>query len=61
MSCNFRAGRSLVGELEQQWLIRRAKDGLHLELDVERVPDIPVSRTYSDRVSRWFSRYSTTE
>jgi hypothetical protein len=57
----LRCHRSYMVNFEHVKVIRRDKDGLHLELDVEHAPDIPVSRTYSDRVSRWFSRYSTTE
>jgi hypothetical protein len=40
-------------------VIRRDKEGISLELGVEKAPDIPVSKTYGDKIARWFARYSS--
>lgn len=40
-------------------VIRKNKDGLQLELDLPSAVDIPVSRSYYDKVMSTFSKYST--
>ncbi|MDR1273929.1 MAG: LytTR family transcriptional regulator [Odoribacteraceae bacterium] len=55
----LRCHRSFMVNLEHVKVIRRDKEGISLELGVEKVPDIPVSKTYGDKIARWFARYSS--
>ncbi|MCI7782676.1 MAG: LytTR family DNA-binding domain-containing protein [Parabacteroides sp.] len=54
----LRCHRSYMVNFEQVKVIRREKEGIFLELGIERVPDIPISKTYSEKVMRWFQTYS---
>ena len=54
----LRCHRSYMVYFEQVKVIRREKEGIFLELGIERVPDIPISKTYSEKVMRWFQTYS---
>ena len=54
----LRCHRSYMVNFEQVKVIRREKEGILLELGIERVPDIPISKTYSEKVMRWFQTYS---
>jgi hypothetical protein len=38
--------------------LRKEKEGIFLGLNQENVPDIPVSKTYAERVMNRFSNYS---
>ncbi|MDR0766243.1 MAG: LytTR family transcriptional regulator [Odoribacteraceae bacterium] len=53
----LRCHRSYMVNFEHVKVIRRGKDGVYIELGIDKVPDIPVSKTYSERVVRWFTRY----
>jgi hypothetical protein len=53
----LRCHRSYLVNFEHVKVIRRGKEGVYLELGVENAPDIPVSRSYSEKVIRWFARY----
>lgn len=55
----LRCHRSYMVNFEQVKVIRRGKDGIYLELGVDKVPDIPISKTYSEKVTRWFMSYSS--
>lgn len=55
-----RCHRSFMVNFEKVKVIRKEKEGLQLELDLPSVIDIPVSRTYVEKVMAMFSRYSTT-
>ena len=55
----LRCHRSYMVNFEQVKVIRREKDGVYLEFDVEKVPDIPISKTYSEKVTHWFMCYSS--
>jgi hypothetical protein len=55
----LRCHRSYMVNLEHVKVVRRDKEGLSLELGVEKAPDIPVSKTYGERIARWFARYSS--
>jgi hypothetical protein len=55
----LRCHRSYMVNLEHVKVIRRDKEGLFLELGVEKVPDLPVSNTYGDKIAHWFTRYSS--
>ena len=54
----LRCHRSYIVNFDQVKVIRREKEGIFLELGIERVPDIPISKTYSEKVMRWFQTYS---
>ena len=54
----LRCHRSYMVNFDQVKVIRREKEGIFLELGIERVPDIPISMTYSEKVMRWFQTYS---
>ena len=54
----LRCHRSYMVNFDQVKVIRREKEGIFLELGIERVPDIPISKTYSEKVMRWFQSYS---
>lgn len=55
----LRCHRSFMVNFEQVKVIRREKDGVYLELGIEKVPDIPISKTYSEKVTHWFMSYSS--
>lgn len=55
----LRCHRSFMVNFDQVKVIRREKDGIFLELGIEKVPDIPISKTYSEKVIQWFRTYST--
>ncbi|WP_294140979.1 LytTR family DNA-binding domain-containing protein [uncultured Sanguibacteroides sp.] len=55
----LRCHRSYMVNFEQVRVIRRGKDGIYLELGVDKVPDIPISKTYSEKVTQWFMSYSS--
>ena len=54
----LRCHRSYMVNFDQVKVIRREKEGIFLEIGIERVPDIPISKTYSEKVMRWFQSYS---
>jgi DNA-binding LytR/AlgR family response regulator len=49
----LRCHRSYLVNFDRIKIIRREKEGFYLDLGIEGVPDIPISKTYSERVSRW--------
>ncbi|MDR0729884.1 MAG: LytTR family transcriptional regulator DNA-binding domain-containing protein [Prevotellaceae bacterium] len=51
----IRCHRSYIVNLETVKVIRRQKDGIYMEFGIALVPDIPVSRKYDEKISRWFS------
>ncbi len=53
-----RCNRSMMVNFDKVKVLRKEKDGIYLGLDQENIPDIPVSKTYSDRVMIRFSNYS---
>lgn len=55
----LRCHRSYMVNFDQVKVIRREKDGIYLELGIEKVPDIPISKTYSEKVTHWFMTYSS--
>ncbi len=54
-----RCHRSYMVNFEKVKVIRKDKEGLQLELDLPSVIDIPVSRSYVDKVMVTFSKYCT--
>jgi hypothetical protein len=55
----LRCHRSYIVNFEQVKVIRRQKDGIYLELSMEDIPDIPISKRYSEKVTHWFMTYSS--
>lgn len=55
----LRCHRSYMVNFDQVKVIRREKEGIFLELGIENVPDIPISKTYSEKVTHWFMTYSS--
>lgn len=53
-----RCHRSYLVNLDKVKVLRKTKDGILLELDAVNTPDIPVSKTYYDRVMAKFSQYT---
>ena len=53
-----RCHRSFLVNLDKVKVLRKTKDGILLELDAVNTPDIPVSKTYYERVMAKFSQYS---
>jgi len=51
----FRCHRSYIVNFEQINVIRRQKDGIYVEFGIKDVPDIPISKKYSEKVTQWFS------
>ena len=51
----MRCHRGYMVNMEQVKVLRREKENFFLELGIEGVKDIPVSRTYSDAVMKWLS------
>jgi len=55
-----RCHRSYMVNFDRVKVIRKEKEGLQLELDLPSVIDIPVSRSYVERVMATFAKYSST-
>jgi hypothetical protein len=55
----MRCHRSYMVNFDQVKVIRREKDGMYMELGVDKVPDIPISKTYSEKATHWFTTYSS--
>ena len=51
----MRCHRGYMVNMEQVKVLRREKDCFYLELGIEGVKDIPVSKTYGDAVLKWLS------
>ncbi len=53
-----RCHRSYIVNLDKVKVLRKTKDGIFMELDAINIPDLPVSKTYYDKVMSKFSEYS---
>jgi len=53
-----RCHRSYIVNLDKVKVLRKTKEGILLELDTDSTPDIPVSKTYYERVMSKFSNYT---
>jgi DNA-binding LytR/AlgR family response regulator len=53
-----RCHRSYLVNFGRVKVMRREKDGLYLELDAQGVMDIPVSKTFQDKVGEKFVTHS---
>ncbi len=54
----IRCHRSYVVNFDKVKVLRKEKDGIYLALEEENIPDIPVSKTYTERVMAKFALYS---
>ena len=54
-TCIMRCHRSFMVNMEQVKVLRREKESFYLELGIEGIKDIPVSKTYGDAVMKWLS------
>jgi len=52
-----RCHRSYMVNLALATVMRREKEGIFIELGIEGVPDVPISRTYSEKVFGWMENY----
>ncbi len=50
-----RCHRSYMINLDHAQIFHRNKEGVYIELGIEGVPDIPISRTYADNVKEWLT------
>lgn len=53
-----RCHRSYIVNMDKVKILKKIKGGIMLELDEERTPDIPVSKTYYEPFMHKFSHYS---
>lgn len=53
----MRCHRSYMVNLKNVKVLRKDKDGLLLELDIDGVPDIPVSKSYTEKILEVFSSF----
>lgn len=53
-----RCHRSYIVNLDKVKVLRKTKEGIFLELDAVNTPDVPVSKTFYERVMTKFSQYS---
>jgi len=52
-----RCNRSTIVNFDHVMILRKEKEGILLGLDKEFIPDIPVSKTYAEKVMLRFSNY----
>lgn len=50
-----RCHRSYLVNLDHVKVLRREKEGIFVELGIEGVPDVPISKTYSDSIQKWLT------
>ena len=50
-----RCHRSFMVNLDQVKIAKRTPTGIVLDLGTDKIPDIPVSRTYASQVAGWFT------
>ena len=55
----MRCHRTYVFNLEQVKVIRREKNGVYLQMDIEGVPDLQMSKTYIEKIMSWFGQFSS--
>lgn len=52
-----RCHRSYMVNFSLAAVLRREKEGIFIELGIEGVPNVPISRTYIDNVRKWMEIY----
>ena len=53
----LRCHRSYIVNFEQVNVIRKQKDGIYVEFDLPNIKDIPVSKKYSEKITKWFINF----
>jgi len=53
-----RCNRSTIVNFDKVKVLRKEQEGIFLSLDIESVPDIPVTKKYTGAVLSRFSGYS---
>ena len=48
-----RCHRSYMINLDHAKVLHRDKEGVFIELGIEGIPDVPISRTYADNIREW--------
>lgn len=48
-----RCHRSYMINLDVVKVLRREKEGVFIEIGVDGVPDVPISKTYADNINKW--------
>ena len=51
----MRCHRSYLVNMEQVRVLRRDKEGFFIEMGINGVPDLPVSKTYSEEILKWLA------
>ncbi|WP_301186869.1 LytTR family transcriptional regulator DNA-binding domain-containing protein [uncultured Alistipes sp.] len=51
----LRCHRSYMINLDRVKVLRREKEGIFVEFGIEGVPDIPISKTYSESITHWLT------
>lgn len=54
----LRCHRSYIVNFDKINIIRRQKDGIYVEFEIKEIPDIPISKKYSEKIMQWFNNYS---
>ncbi len=54
----MRCHRSYMVNLDHMSILRREKEGVFIELDVDNVPDIPISKRYAANIQGWLTSKS---
>ena len=50
-----RCHRSYMVNLDHAKILHRDKEGVFIEIGIDGIPDIPISRTYADNVQEWLT------
>lgn len=50
----IRCHRTYIVNFDQVKVAKKTKNGIYLDLGLEQIPEIPVSRSYGDKVTKWF-------
>ena len=50
-----RCHRSYMINLDHAKVLHRNKEGVFIELGIEGIPDVPISRTYADNIHEWLT------
>ena len=53
-----RCHRSYLVNIDHIKVLRREKEGVFVELGIDGVPDVPISKTYSDSIQKWLTASS---
>lgn len=53
-----RCHRSYLVNLDHVKVLRREKEGVFVELGIDGVPDVPISKTYSGSIQKWLTSSS---